>query len=215
MARWFLGLLAAILLGAIGSGVWQYLGDPAYVWLRDALLNLATLGLTSLKDALYADVAKGLYERSSSLLLTMVLFAIPFCIIIVLLRVKSRVRELEDKLDEGSRSGHAVNSGDVQQQIYQMIRLVKRLLLFLWPWTVVMSILVAFLAINIIYTSRAIAHYRQLTAVVGPYISEDEMKVYDSRFAQIRSAQDYVDLTGELVNLGAEYGLTIPEFQPW
>ena len=78
-----------------------------------------------------------------------------------------------------------------------------------------MSILVAFLAINIIYTSRAIAHYRQLTAVVGPYISEDEMKVYDSRFAQIRSAQDYVDLTGELVNLGAEYGLTIPEFQPW
>ena len=34
-----LGLLGTILIGAIGSGIWQRLGDPLYIWLRDALLT--------------------------------------------------------------------------------------------------------------------------------------------------------------------------------
>ena len=63
-----LGLLGTILIGAIGSGIWQRLGDPLYIWLRDALLNGATLGIATLKDALYAEVATGLYERPASLL---------------------------------------------------------------------------------------------------------------------------------------------------
>ena len=50
-----LGLLGTILIGAIGSGIWQRLGDPLYIWLRDALLTGTTFGIATLKDALYAE----------------------------------------------------------------------------------------------------------------------------------------------------------------
>ena len=106
----------------------------------------------------------------------------------------------------------AVNSEGRRQRALETLR--KRLYV-LWPITLALAIVIAFSGVRTTYTSRAIGHYRQLTALVGPYISESEMKTYDSRFAQIRSGQDYTDLTRELVELATENGLVIPNFRPW
>lgn len=207
-----LGLLGTILIGAIGSGIWQRLGDPLYIWLRDALLNGATLGIATLKDALYAEVATGLYERPASLLLGAFLFSILYAIFILLTFLTLRAKRQGNALDEGRRSGEAVNSEGRRQRALETLR--KRLYV-LWPITLALAIVIAFSGVRTTYTSRAIGHYRQLTALVGPYISESEMKTYDSRFAQIRSGQDYTDLTRELVELATENGLVIPNFRPW
>jgi len=65
--KWVGGVGGTVLLGAVGSGLWQRLGDPFYVLLRDGLLNFATLGLQNLKDRLYTNVGIGLHERPSGL----------------------------------------------------------------------------------------------------------------------------------------------------
>src|SRR5262245_16986182 len=71
--KWTGWLVGWLVLGALGSGLWQRLGDPIYVSLRDGGLNLATLGLTTLKDSLYTSVALGLHERASTQLLGMIM----------------------------------------------------------------------------------------------------------------------------------------------
>ena len=207
-----LGLVGTILIGAIGSGIWQRLGDPLYIWLRDATLNGATLGIATLKDALYAEVATGLYERPASVLLGTFLFVILYVMFIMLTIITVRARRQGHALGKGRRRGEAVNIEERRQRVLQTLR---KQLYVMWPMTLVLAISITFNIIKTTYTSRAIGHYRQLTALVGPYISESEMKTYDSRFAQIQSAQEYTDVTRELVELATENGLVIPNFRPW
>ena len=157
-------------------------------------------------------MATGLHERPASILLGLFLVSTLYVIVILLIFLTVRARRQGNALDEGRESGEAVNSRGRRQRALQTRR---NNLYVMWPMTLVLATFVAFNVIITTYTSRAIGHYRQLTALVGPYISESEMKTYDSRFAQIRSAQEYTDLTRELVELATENGLVIPNFRPW
>ncbi|MBJ6911644.1 hypothetical protein JG661_20470, partial [Vibrio cholerae] len=66
-----LGTIGAIVIGAIGSGVWEYILQPVLKNGSNAFLELATLGAESYKDDLYQEVAKGYQEKASfSLLLS-------------------------------------------------------------------------------------------------------------------------------------------------
>ena len=47
-------VLGVIILGALGSGVWELI-RPLFLWCYTATLSIATLGLDSLKDGIYKD----------------------------------------------------------------------------------------------------------------------------------------------------------------
>lgn len=51
-----LSTLGVILLGALGSGLWELL-KPLLNWGWSGLLTISTLGLTSLRDGIYANAA--------------------------------------------------------------------------------------------------------------------------------------------------------------
>ena len=63
--KWILGVIGLIFLGALGSGLWQIGIEPVFSWLLGIIFKITTLGLTSLSDAFYQDVAKGLHEDIS------------------------------------------------------------------------------------------------------------------------------------------------------
>ena len=203
-----IGFLATVVVGAIGSGVWQRLGDPLYIWLRDASLNLGTLGLAALKDALYAQVAMGLHERPASHLLGLALYSWWYGLFVLTMVLTLLVRMRTAKFDESDSDKEDTRTG-------RRWRRRRRLLYVAWPATVLIGVLFTFDATRTMYTSRAIGHYRQLVALVGPHVSESALQTYESRFAQIRSAQDYTDLTDELLKIGTDNGLILPEFEPW
>ena len=84
-----------------------------------------------------------------------------------------------------------------------------------WPITVITIVLTAFAAVRIAYTSSAIGYYQQLLNLVGPHVTANQVEVFNSRFAQIRSAQQYLTLTQEIAGIAQQHGLTLPEFEPW
>ena len=71
-----------LLLGALGSGVWEVL-RPGFVWFGALMLDLGTLGLKSLVDGMYEEVARGPYERAAlnlfAMLTGMVIGLSTFC----------------------------------------------------------------------------------------------------------------------------------------
>jgi hypothetical protein len=76
ISKWPFALLGTILLGAIGSGVWDLVFKPSFSWLAEALLNIATLGLTTIRDQMYAEIAKGTYERAAVYIFAMLTGAV-------------------------------------------------------------------------------------------------------------------------------------------
>ena len=56
-AKWALGILGTIILGALGSGVWQWLLGPAIHAITRWTLDVASLGMRSYKDGVYQAVA--------------------------------------------------------------------------------------------------------------------------------------------------------------
>jgi hypothetical protein len=71
ISKWTLALLGTIVLGAIGSGVWDVVFKPFFSWIAEILLNVATLGLAAIRDEMYVEIAKGTYERAGVALLSM------------------------------------------------------------------------------------------------------------------------------------------------
>jgi hypothetical protein len=61
-----LGLLGTILLGALGSGLWDLALKPGGRWLNEVFLTAVTLGSDYLKDQVYAEAARGYHEAAAA-----------------------------------------------------------------------------------------------------------------------------------------------------
>jgi len=55
--NWVFYILLAILLGAIGSGLWETVFKRIYVLIGRLLLTVVTFGLSSARDNIYKDMA--------------------------------------------------------------------------------------------------------------------------------------------------------------
>ncbi len=128
--RLILGAVATLLLGALGSGLWQYVFEPAVLGIRNVLLNVASLGVETFKEQLYREVAKHAFERVALQVLThtLLLFVALQCALAawafhVRARVRSQRQELLDRVDdslakldqpESPEPGESPESGDRQ-----------------------------------------------------------------------------------------------------
>jgi hypothetical protein len=78
-AKGFLALLGAILLGALGSGLWELVLKGLMNSSRDVLLNLVSFGLHSIKDITYSQIARGFHEEAS---MNLLLFTVTIIILL-------------------------------------------------------------------------------------------------------------------------------------
>ena len=92
-------ILITILLGAVGSGVWQYIIEPSFSSGINIFLNIVTLGMEEFKNNIYMEIAKGFHEESSNkilIMLTMIFCFAMFFIYILMIDIKNIYFE-EDK----------------------------------------------------------------------------------------------------------------------
>lgn len=210
-AKWTGGLLGSIVVGAIGSGVWARVGDPLYVHTRDGLLNLATLGLVTLKDALYTDVARGLHERASVRMFATFMFFVIYFFFGITLASTMLIRRFA-----GERPSNTDISPEQRAiRIASLEKQVKWSTYVMWPLLLVATIVQGFDIVKLTYTSRAIANYEQLVNLVGPFVSDADIKGFNSQFAQIRSSRDYIVLNDKLTSIANDHSLVLPDFTPW
>jgi hypothetical protein len=102
--RWWLALIGAVFVGALGSGVWEALLRPALSSITSVLLTISTLGLASVRDDIYREAATGNREIVSLTLLSVmtglfcgVMLGIPTALLTLLFR---RRREIGNDLDQ-------------------------------------------------------------------------------------------------------------------
>lgn len=220
-------ILGAIILGAIGSGVWQYMLDPIFKGGTKFILELATLGVESYKDDLYVEVSKGFQETASyrvqalfNIMLAMVFIAIS---VGQLFKVKDLINSQRRLLDEVNY----LEKGEIEEHYLDKIKQFRSELQLKKPEKLVnlsyicilLSALIAsLLSITTVsdkYIHSAVVHYHQSLKIISPYINKYETLKIESDFAKISTSSDYANILNKIETIANENNEMIRDFDIW
>ncbi|CAL95692.1 hypothetical protein [Azoarcus olearius] len=189
MKKKILWLIATLVLGALGSGLWELAFRPFFALLASGALDVVTLGLDSLRNGLYEEAARGQYERVSITILsagagvmvgiTMVLLLFPF--------FRQRL--------EGTRPSVA---GSRKFTLALPLVFATTMMLLLFQRNA--------------YINRAANHFEQLATIAAPFQSQEQRLQLHSEFAQMNTRETYVRLVETLSALAKAKGARVPEF---
>lgn len=205
-------VIGTLFIGGLGSGVWEYILKPIFIRFYSLILNIFTLGFTSLKNDIYIEVSKG-FHSDEALTLLILFYGIVLYISILLIFIAFRLFKLikENKtIDDLYEEKDINNSGDFFS---------KRK----FSWFTILSIIIisSSMAINtissfkVMYINGTITYYTQLKTICIPYISSYENQIFESRFSQIQNEQDYFDIINDLQELANKNNLIFNEFSPF
>lgn len=137
-----LAVIGAVVIGAIGSGVWDLVLKHFVISGRDMILNIISLGMKSVKDMTYSQIARGFHEEPNMNILTILICflifgtAIALIIPFVISRLNRRIRQklidrIVDRIDsmirvekpEESMSDAPASIAKTQQERWQDARI--------------------------------------------------------------------------------------------
>jgi len=204
-----LWILGTIILGALGSGLWDVALKAWFVTIGRAILTGITFGYSSLRDGYYIEVAKGHTDRAS---LWLVFFStLPFFgalgFYVGGLTGRKHARQ---KISE-----EASSLAVLQQRIGRLDRELKWLERATVLFGVFFLSVLVFRSFTLGYISSAVTHFEQSYTICLPFLTEPERANIRSRFALIRSRSEYVGVLERLKSVATKNGVSLPKFTAW
>jgi len=186
------GFLGAILIGAIGSGVWERILSPFLTWIS----SLVTDGISALSseyaNSIYSSAARPPDSGS----------AIAIVLLILLLVFTGML-------------GFALRS----KRDNSVIRFVHDTIVEAWSgWRGILGTcaLIAFVLFQLAQAA-AVTEVRRYSltqlAIVRPYIGESSHKFLYSEFLQVKSKQDFEKFLEKMYGLAEEAGFQVEKFE--
>jgi len=193
--RAILATLGAILVGAVGSGVWESKLGPVLRAIRIGILDLISLTFKNYKDHVYHRI--GLANTSVVDLLT--LGVLCFFIAVV---------------------GFMKTEYDLTPESSPQPSPNKRAFYFWFGYSVYFAMVLvvllgSFTAAQMSYVESAIVHYNQALRIASPYMDMQQRLQIDADFAQVRNRQDYVTILEKLHKIAQDHGQKITKFDAW
>lgn len=151
-------LFGTILIGSLGSGLWEIGVKPSLTWISQAVLNVITLGSTSIKDSAYAAAALDQTAAPAAYLYLLVLafLSAPLFVFVAKefgftpLQITMRVGQLSAAVDHpDDEATRQTRAGEIEKRRKVLIRYRRGLL-------VTFGVCVAFLI------ARALVHNQSL-----------------------------------------------------
>ncbi len=200
-----IGLIGAILVGALGSAVWENLRNPLFGCFSEFSVRITTLWTKTYLDAMYQEIGRGFsqnYSISSYYSLHETVFAVFLATVLIAAKIF-----MSKKMD---MTGSAADTSE------KMHYLERRIRTFLTALTLMILALLVFFQICRLsdeYKNNAILHIHQAVTICAPFISETETEGLYSDFSSIRSRDDYIKLDGKLRSIAKKNNLYFPEFE--
>jgi hypothetical protein len=226
-------IAGTIILGALGSGLWESALKPVLGSTRDVALNVISFGMISIKNSSYSQTAKDLHEETSLSVLFYVILAVVLLNVVLIAssfyqsrQTRKSFQEFKTKLAKW-KSGESDRYEDLQKEKEELIakgeRLIQKypgrvLTAGTWVTSLLLVLTMSMVVSDFIrfsYVNSAISYYHQLDAITAPFIDQSERVSLRSKFAQIKSKQDYVTIIQRLQSIAKENGQAVPDFSIW
>jgi hypothetical protein len=200
--KWILGIFGSLVIGALGSGLWNGVFSPVLTTIGRGLMSLLTLVYSSERDDVYDRAAVGLHELPSNLMLMMVggiMLTAPVFTYLIFSKQKSS-ENLATKTKE---------------ELKEKIKQNKRQIFWLLTTSFCLSAFLFMLLLFLAYSNTVISRFNQELAIVSPYITEQQHQIFQSRFASMKTRAEFVKLFDELNKIAEENSKPRSEFTPW
>ncbi len=167
-------------------------------------MRLTTLGISSLNDNIYREIAAGLHE-STSLQLFLMGNIFMFCFVCGTLFGTWKMRKVLLK-EEGTEK----KKENGPKKILPFFVRSRYFPIFISIYFALLVVVFSFDIFRTIYVNNAITYYDQVISIILPNLSDVEYKTYNSQFAQIRTGEDYKNLIISLEVIAKEKGYLLP-----
>lgn len=182
-----------IILGAIGSGVWEKLVGPLFDGLTELIIDALDFLIGSYKDSIYREAAFGYREYAANGIYELIIGAMPALYLILLLNhPKMAKRTAVTGLAKSLRAALRSAGG------FYVLSVIT---LFVFSY-----IVVSVTRLN--YTNAVVTFAEGSIDILAPYISEDERRQLLSDFRRVTCKEDYYKYYAKLVELYKKYDIS-------
>lgn len=199
---WLIGIVSAIILGSLGSGLWSLLLEPIVKRTGKLLFKIFTLGIRKLSDGFYVEVSKRYREKGVRILI----YALSFVVVIPTIWVfvqENRLKVHEEYLKQAIKivesRDNDISEEKFEKQVQQEISKIilentkyskyKITLLAVFMFSIVMS-----QHLRSKFVDEAISQFDRAFNLCLPYFNDNEEKVMMSLFASIQTRSDYIEI---------------------
>jgi hypothetical protein len=187
--RIFLGIISAIVLGAIGSGIWERILSPLVDNTFRFIIDSINLISTSYKDGIYLRSAKGFHEDYSFRLFAIFILIVTLYILIKIIILNPKSPFLE---------------------FYNVIIYSKFFVLLVFAF----SLITMFSVNKNEYINSINTYAMQSINILRPYIGEENYIKILSDYHQIKTAKDFYKFNEKLLNESKSNGIELPKYDP-
>ncbi|WP_188983588.1 hypothetical protein [Pseudomonas matsuisoli] len=184
--KWTLGVIGTILLGAIGSGVWEWVLSDLFSWLGNNFILFASSISQTFVESLYKEVWRGQnfpYLRETYILTFVIYIMLPF-----MLGVFSR----------GSSNRNTTTAKKTKPKLYIAI-------VMLCSIAVMMTIKIW----QTSFTERVASTLQANTLILAPFITDVELMELNSSFASVDSESTAIELKSKLESLSVKHKIKL------
>ena len=199
-----------------------------------------SLGIESIKNETYQQIARGFHESSSDTVLFTIVLVITLGGFLIAGQLVSSMhsttyplapgksnafdkKETQD-LDELGATAQMLQikidrtANDIALLRDRLRRITKRLKVSTYisiGIQVIVAALIVLIVFRSLYVNAAITHFNQAFAIACPYMDTQEEEARRAEFAQVASKDDYVKLLDRIEGVAAMHGDKLPAFDAW
>ena len=203
-------VVGTVLLGAIGSGLWDRALGPFLDWLSTRSVSLMSSMFYGYLDSVYADVSRNPADYLTMfpfMFFVMLIIFAPWIGIAILFRGYGKIqRELENI---GNRSDQELTVEDLTKEVQANRRST---LVRLIPLAILSTVLYSETLFSTLYTRKAALFVERSIEVVAPYVDERARLELRAQFRSVETASDFYELESRLRAIAREHSAKLPEF---
>lgn len=206
-----------IVLGALGSGLWELFVSDLLSWLGLASLEITSDLFAGFKDSLYAQVSDGTivsYMKLPSVLAAVIVVILPTFLLykhisnslVYVPRYPYKpIYRNEEEVD-------TLNKSEDEKEL-ELVRMSSVNSGFVSIMAVII-LAYGFIAFKSLYTAKAATFIEKSLDIVAPHISTEKKLHLQASYRSISDSKSYMLIYSELKSLESELQIKLPEFQP-
>ena len=193
---WILGIVGTLIVGGLGSGVWEVVLKPMFSFLGNGVINFLVNKSTNFSNEIYQTISIRSLDRFQAKIYALMVFSLAtflFCLCCSLYWLGKKKLDSDEIQSEDKNKGWVLKN---YKNFYCF--LIIYFLLALIPMLTYM-----YDGMKTEFISNKVIYFEYLLKMNGDVLNDQEIKHIESKFSQIRNSDDY----GEIVSYLEEVAL--------